>query len=81
MFGGMSLLAKAGVIVAAIALLASAYGVWHYKVAHDAVQARNVEIEREKGDAIDKANAARDRLRTLCLSNPVGCVPDDWFRD
>lgn len=56
-------------------------GGFYLKVRHDA-QAEIIErIEKEKSDAIEKARAARERIRALCDRDPTNCVPDDWFRD
>ncbi len=65
-----------GLIVAG--LLAGLY----YKIRHDAQAALIVQIEKEKADAIEKARAARDRIRDLCARDPAGCLSDNgWWRD
>ncbi len=66
----------AGLAVAAVLL-----GAIVLKIRHDAQSALLAQIEREKTDAITKAQQARDRLRALCERNPADCLPDDWFRD
>ena len=78
---GIPLLWKVYACVGGLALLTAGYGVWHYRVAHAAAQAALAKVELEKQDAIEKALAARNRIRDLCDRDPSGCVPDDWFRD
>jgi hypothetical protein len=69
-----------GYIIGGVAIAAVAGGVV-LKIRHDAQADIIIKIEQEKSDAIDKARAARERIRDLCNLNPAGCVPDDWFRD
>ena len=51
------------------------------KGAYDAAVASAAKIEKEKADAINKANAARERLRRSFDRNPANGVPDRWLRD
>lgn len=52
-----------------------------YKIKHDAIFAERQQVEKEKNDAIRKANKAREILRSRCAIDPSSCVPDEWFRD
>lgn len=72
---------RLGAIGLAALALVGTIGGFVYKIKHDAVVAERVKVEAEKRDAIRKAGEARDRVRELCIDKPVGCVPDDWFRD
>jgi hypothetical protein len=69
-----------GYIVGGVAIIGVLTGIY-FKIRHDAQAEVLVKIEKEKTDAIQKASAARDRIRALCDSDPSKCVPDDWFRD
>lgn len=72
---------KAGLIALAVVAAAGSIGGCVLKIKHDAVVAERVRVEKEKQDAIDDANKAKERLRRACDSNPDQCVRDDWFRD
>lgn len=66
----------------AFALVAAALcGAIVLKIRHDAQATLLMQIEREKNDAIQQAQEARERLRDLCRRNPADCLSDDWFRD
>src|SRR6185369_1616340 len=56
------------------------FGSYTIYIRHQAIVERNAEIEKEKGDAIQKATTARSRVIELCAADPSRCVPDDWFR-
>lgn len=69
-----------GYIIGGVAIAAIAGGVY-LKIRHDA-QAEIIErLEKDKANDIEKANAARKRIRDLCARDPAGCVPDEQFRD
>lgn len=53
----------------------------YFKIRHDAVVEERIKVEREKQDAINKANKAREILRDHCVADPKTCVPEEYFRD
>lgn len=53
----------------------------YYKVRHDEKVRVMQQIEKEKSDAIAKAQDARRRFFDLCFRTANCRVPDDWFRD
>lgn len=75
------LISPIGRWVAGALIIAALLGGVYLKIRNDAQAEVIVRIEKEKTDAINTANAARDRLRTVCNSAPDKCLPDDWFRD
>ena len=69
-----------GYIIGVVALLGAVSG-FYFKAKHDGVVAENAKIERQKEDAIAKANKAREHVSVLCSTRAVGNCPADWFRD
>lgn len=71
-----------GYIVGIVALLGAVSG-FYFKAKHDGVVLEKARIEREKVQAITKANKERDRIHDLCQNDPfkAKCTPDEWFRD
>lgn len=67
-------------VLVAVALTGTITG-FYFKVRHDEKVRIIAQIEKEKTNAINNANAARDRVKTLCQSQPANCTPDDEFRD
>lgn len=66
--------------ITALAVIGTS-GAIYYKIGHNAVLRERAKIEQEKQHAIERANAAKERLRALCADAPDKCLPDDWLRD
>lgn len=81
MFFALPIAWRLGIVAAAfLAVVGSATAVY-FKIRHTAVVEERMKIEKEKVDAINKANAAKDILRRLCAERPDECVRDEWLRD
>ena len=53
----------------------------YWKVRHDEKVRVMQQIEKEKSDAIAKAQDAKRRFFDLCSRTSDCRVPDEWFRD
>ena len=66
--------------VALVFLIAAAFGTLYLKIQNDAVQVERAKVEREKSNAVTKANKARVRVRTACERTDTCELPNRWFR-